>query len=175
MIETGRLILRPFREADRPAFAAINADPRVADWLGGPLSRAGSDALLDRTNAHIACRGFGFWAAERKGDGRLVGMIGLRAEPDAPLAPCIEMGWRLAADVQGQGLATEGARAALAWGFVSLDAEEILAWTAASNLRSQAVMRRIGMTPSPERDFGHPKLPSEHPLRPHVVFAVRRS
>lgn len=174
MIETDRLVLRAWRDEDRPAFAEINGDPRVGDWLGGAIDRAASDALVDRIGAHIAEHGFGFWAAERKADRRLVGMIGLRAQADAPPAPCIEMGWRLAADAQGQGLATEGARAALAWGFAQLPVDEILAWTAAANLRSQAVMRRIGMAPAPERDFDHPGLATDHPLRRHVVFAAKR-
>jgi RimJ/RimL family protein N-acetyltransferase len=125
MIETGRLILRPFREADRAPFAAVNGDPRVGDWLGGVLDRAGSDALMDRANAQIAQDGFGFFAAERKADGRLVGMIGLRRVDDAPPAPCVELGWRLAVDAQGTGLATEGARACREWGFANLDVPEI--------------------------------------------------
>lgn len=174
MIETERLILRPFRAADREPFAALNGDTRVSDWLGGPIDRSASDAMIDRINAAIERDGFGFWAAERRADGRLVGMIGLRRQADAPPAPCIEMGWRLAQEAQGQGLATEGAAAALAWGFANLETEEILAWTAAANLRSQAVMRRIGMAASPERDFDHLALPEDHPLRRHVVFAARR-
>ncbi|MFZ5717856.1 MAG: GNAT family N-acetyltransferase [Pseudomonadota bacterium] len=174
MIETARLILRPWRDQDRAAFADINGDPRVGDWLGGVIDRAASDALMERLSAEIAEQGFGFWAAERKADGRLVGMVGLRRQTDAPPAPCLEMGWRLAAETWGQGLATEGAAAALRWGFANLSADEILAWTAASNLRSQAVMRRIGMAPDPARDFDHPKLADDHPLRRHVTFVVTR-
>lgn len=174
MIETERLILRAFRDEDREAFAAINADPRVADWLGGVRDRAASDDLVDRINANIARLGYDFWAAERKADGVVVGMIGLRLELHDPPAPCVEMGWRLAVDAQGQGLATEGARGALDWGFANLDVNEILAWTADSNVASQAVMRRIGMTPDPSRDFHHPRLAEDHPLRRHVVFAARR-
>ena len=175
MIETERLILRAFRDADRASFAALNADPRVADWLGGVRDRAASDDLVDRINERIARLGYDFWAAERKSDGVLVGMIGLRMELDDPPAPCLEMGWRLAYAAQGQGLATEGAAAALAWGFAHQPVDEILAWTATSNLASQAVMRRIGMTPDPARDFDHPRLPEASPLRRHVVFAAKRS
>jgi len=174
MIETGRLILRPFRDEDRAPFAAINGDPRVGDWLGGTIDRAASDALVDRINAQVAEDGFGFYAAERKADGQLVGMIGLRRVNNAPPAPCVELGWRLAVEAQGAGLATEGAKAALDWGFANLDTPEILAWTAATNLRSQAVMRRIGMAPHPARNFDHPALAEGHPLRRHVVFAVSR-
>ena len=174
MIETDRLILRAFREEDRAPLAAINGDPRVGGWLGGAIDRTASDALLDRLNAEIARDGFGFFAAERKADGRLVGMIGIRAQKDAPPAPCLELGWRLAVEAQGQGYATEGARALLNWGFATQGNDEILAWTAASNLRSQAVMRRIGMDPDPARDFDHPALAEDHPLRRHVVFVAKR-
>lgn len=174
MIETERLILRAFREDDRAAFAEINGDPRVGEWLGGAIDSAASDALIDRINAQIAEDGFGFFAAERKADHRLVGMIGIRAQRDAPPAPCLELGWRLAVEAQGQGLATEGAQAALAWGFGNRDADEILAWTAQTNLRSQAVMRRLGMRHDPARDFDHPVLTADHPLRRHVVFVAKR-
>ncbi|WP_309642958.1 GNAT family N-acetyltransferase [Phenylobacterium sp.] len=176
MIQTSRLILRPFREDDRDAFAAMNADPRVGDWLGGVSDRAASDAILDRINAHIEAHGWGLWAAERKSEARMVGMIGLstvKAEA-LPVGPAIEMGWRLAPEAWGQGLAGEGAQAALDWGLANIDTPEIIAFTAATNLKSQSVMTRIGMTPDPSRDFDHPRLAEDHPLRRHVVYARRR-
>jgi RimJ/RimL family protein N-acetyltransferase len=173
MILTARLRLRPFREADRAPFAAINGDPQVSAWLGGPIDRAASDAALDRLNAHILEHGFGFWAAERLADGRLVGMIGIRwAPPDLPIGRVMELGWRLAPDCWGQGLATEGGRAALEWAFGELGAAEIVAVTAAANSRSRAVMTRIGMAEQPDRAFDHPALDEDHPLRRHVVFAA---
>ena len=174
MIETERLFLRPFCDADREPFAAMNADPRVGDWLGGVIDRAASDALVDRITARAARNGFDYCIAERKADGRVVGMIGLRVLEEPPAGPCVEMGWRLAADAQGAGLATEGAKAALAWGFANLDVPEIVAFTAHSNLRSQAVMRRIGMARTPARDFLHPALAEDHPLRRHVMFVAKR-
>jgi RimJ/RimL family protein N-acetyltransferase len=174
MIETERLILRAFRDEDREAFAAINGDPRVNEWLGGPISREQTDAMIDRINGQIAADGFSFWAAERKADGRLIGMIGLRRNVGPPAPTALELGWRLSPDAQGTGLATEGARAAMDWGFANLDTDEILAWTAATNVRSQAVMRRIGMRHDPARDFDHTGLPADHPLRRHVVFAAQR-
>jgi len=176
VIETPRLLLRAWREDDRGPFAALNGDPRVGDWLGGVRSRAECDAAIDRFSAHIAAHGWGYWAAERKADARLVGLIGLgRFEPnETPLGETVEMAWRLVPDSWGQGLASEGAAAALAWGLANLHENEILAITARSNLRSQAVMRKIGMHPEPWRDFDHPKLAKDHPLRPHVVFAARR-
>jgi RimJ/RimL family protein N-acetyltransferase len=173
VIETARLILRPFRDADRDAFAALNADPRVGDWLGGPIDLAASDATIARISRHIGEHGFGFWAAERKADARLIGMIGLKhMAPELPPAPAFEAGWRLSTDVWGQGYAAEGAQAALDWGFTQLGADEIIAITAVGNLRSRAVMQRIGMVEQPQRAFDHPNLAEGHPLRRHVVYAA---
>ena len=177
MIETARLILRAPTDGDRSAIAEIHGDPRVGDWLGGIQDRAASDATVDRILACIATHGFGLWAAERKADGGLVGLIGLAPiAPDSPLplAPGVEIGWRLSPDAWGQGYAVEGAAAALAWGLARLDLPEIVSFTARSNLKSQAVMRRIGLRPDPARDFDHPRLAADHPLRPHVVFCTAR-
>ena len=175
MIETARLILRPWREADREPFAAINGHPEVGAWLSGVLDRAQSDALMDRLGAHIAEHGFGFWAAERKADGRLVGAIGpMVMGDDLPAPGAIELGWRLHPDAQGQGLATEGAAAARDWAFAKLGAPEVVAITAQTNLRSQAVMAKLGMAHDPARDFDHPRLAADHPLRRHVFYAVKR-
>ena len=175
MIETQRLILRPYTEADRAPFAEINAHPDVGAWLSGVLTREESDAMVDRIGAHIAEHGFGFFAAERKADGRLVGAIGLQIMgAGLPGEGGIELGWRLHPDAQGSGLATEGAAACRDWAFGTLGAPEVIAITAATNLRSQAVMTKIGMTRDPARDFDHPRLAEDHPLRRHVFFSVKR-
>ena len=175
MIITDRLVLRRWTDADRPAFAAINGDPRVHDWLGGPITAEATDTMVDRITAGIDAQGFGLWAAEQRADGRLAGMIGLSrvAAGDLPVGPCVEIGWRLHPDLWGQGLASEGARAALDWGFGPGTLTEIVAFTAETNLASQAVMRRIGMLPDPALDFDHPRLAQDHPLRRHVVWTVR--
>ena len=176
MIETDRLILRPLVEADRPAFAALNGDPRVNEWLGGPIDPSASDALFDRIERHFAAHGFAPWAVESKTDGTLVGMVGLGVveATDLPVGPSVEMAWRFSPKVWGQGLATEAAAAALDWARRSLPGQEIIAFTSATNLRSQAVMRRIGLVADPSRDFDHPRLAPEHPLRRHVVFVAPR-
>ncbi len=177
MIETERLLLRPFREADRPAFAALNADPAVGAWVGGPHDRDESDAMMDRIGAHFDEHGFGLWALERKADGVLLGFDGLQTVKAGalPVGPGVEIGWRLIPAAWGGGYATEGARAALAWGFANLDLDEILSFTAATNTRSEAVMKRIGMARAPERDFDHPRLADDHPLKRHIVYVAKRA
>jgi RimJ/RimL family protein N-acetyltransferase len=175
MIETERLILRPPKDRDRDEIAAFNGDPRVGDWLAKTLTHEESDAMVDRILADIAERGFGFWAVERKADGAVIGLTGLLAMgAELPPGPALEVGWRLAPATWGQGYATEAARAAVAWGFANRDAPEIVAVTAVSNLASQAVMRRIGMAPQPWRNFDHPKLAQNHPLRRHVTWSIKR-
>ena len=88
---------------------------------------------------------------------------------EAFFTPCVEIGWRLARAHWGKGYATEGARAALDFGFEKLGLEEILSFTTTTNLRSRRVMERIGMTRRAEEDFDHPNLPEGHPLRRHVL------
>jgi RimJ/RimL family protein N-acetyltransferase len=173
VIHTDRLVLRAPVDADRAAIAAINADPKVGEWLGGVRSRAESDDFVDRVLAHIAAHGFGFWVVERKADGRVIGLTGIWHVPDPnPLAGQVEIGWRFAPDAWGQGYATEAARAALDYGF-DLSIDEIIAFTARTNLASQAVMRRLGMVQDPARGFDHPGLAEGDPLKPHVVFVGR--
>ncbi|HWT50676.1 MAG TPA: GNAT family N-acetyltransferase [Caulobacter sp.] len=174
MIETGRLVLRPAVDADRDAIAELNAHPEVGAWLGGVRDRAASDAFVDLVQAHDAEHGHGFWVVERKADGRVIGMTGVWwVPPEMDMGRVVEIGWRFHPGVWGQGYATEAAKAALAYGFDVLKLPEIIAFTARTNLASQAVMRRIGMTPDRTRDFMHPGLAEDDPLRAHVVFVAR--
>lgn len=175
MIETERLILRAWSDADREPYADIMVEPEVGRWLGGPFSRAQAYERVARFQADLARTGLGRLAVERKADGRLIGHCGLAQAPDTkPVPDGVEIGWALAPDAWGFGYAAEAARAGLADGFARHALSEIIAFTAESNLRSQAVMRRIGMTPDPSRDFDHPKLAPDHPLRRHVTFVARR-
>jgi RimJ/RimL family protein N-acetyltransferase len=127
-LQTQRLALRPWREADIGPFAALNADPEVMRYFPTPLTRAQSDALAERARARIAERGWGLWAVEVIGDAAFIGSIGL-AEPrfEAHFTPAVEVGWRLAREQWGNGYAVEGARAAVAFGFEELGLGEIVA------------------------------------------------
>jgi len=85
----------------------------------------------------------------------------------------VEVGWRLARPAWGHGYATEAALAAAGYGFAVMGLPEIFAVTTAGNLRSQAVMRRIGMTSDPAEDFDDPDV-DEGPLRRYVVYRKPR-
>ncbi len=172
-LRTNRLCLRRWRLDDRVAFAKLNADPRVVEFLPGPLSRDESDAVADRIEAHFQQHGFGLWAVEIPGVAPFAGFIGLSIPRfKAQFTPCVEIGWRLAADCWSRGYATEGARAAAEFGFRSLQLEEIVSFTVPGNARSRRVMEKIGMTHSASDDFDHPLLPEGHPLRRHVLYRL---
>lgn len=174
-IETPRLRLRRWRPADRAPFAALNADPRVMEYLPTALTREQSDAVAERIAAHFAEHGFGWWAAEIPGVAPFAGFIGIaRPRFAAHFTPCVEIGWRLAAEHWGQGYATEGARAALAFGFERLGLAQIVSITVPENTRSRRVMEKLGMTRDPSEDFDHPLLPEGHRLRRHVLYRIDR-
>jgi ribosomal-protein-alanine N-acetyltransferase len=173
-VRTDRLLLRPWRESDLEPFAALNADPAVMAHFAKPLDRAESDAFVARFLAHFDRHGFGFWAVEAPDVAGLVGMVGLAIPSfETHFTPCVEIGWRLARAHWGKGYATEAAGAALQFGFEQLGIGEIVAFTVPDNVRSRAVMERIGMTRSADDDFDHPNLPEGHPLRRHVLYRAR--
>lgn len=175
-IDTDRLVLRSFRGVDREPFAAMNADPQVMAHFPRTLTPEESDAFIDRATERWATDGFGLWAVERRADGRFLGFTGLAAPTfEAHFTPCVEIGWRLAVETWGHGYATEAARAGLRFAFGQVGLHEVVSFTVPANVRSRAVMERLGMTRDPADDFDHPRLPDGHPLRGHVLYRLSRA
>lgn len=171
-IDTERLLLRRWHDADRAPFAALNSDPQVMKLLSTRLSRAQSDAYIDTIEAHFQRHGFGLWALQERASGRFVGLTGLNTVAfPAHFTPAVEVGWRLAHSAWGKGYATEAGRAALAYGFERAQLEQIVSMTSRLNSRSRAVMQRLGMTWHPADDFEHPLVRSPR-LRAHVLFRL---
>ncbi|MEV7009283.1 GNAT family N-acetyltransferase [Streptosporangium sp. NPDC051022] len=174
-METERLIMRRWRRADREPFAALNADLEVMEHFPAPLGREQSDALVDRIEAGFDEHGYGLWALELRATGEFIGFTGLAWQTfEAPFTPALEIGWRLARPAWGYGYAREAAAAALAQGFGVTDQPEIVSLTAVGNLRSRAVMERLGMVRDPADDFDHPRVPEGSPLRAHVLYRIGR-
>jgi RimJ/RimL family protein N-acetyltransferase len=165
-----RVLLRQWREEDRGPNAAINADPEVTRYLGGPRSREESDRTVDWASALIAERGWGLWAVEVVGGPPFIGVSGLNQTDVIPGA--VEVSWRLGRQYWGQGYATEAAREAVRFGFEQLRLDEIVSMTVPANLRSRRVMERLGMTHDPNDDFDRPDEPPE--LTRHVLYRLRR-
>lgn len=174
--KTNRLLLRRWHDSDREPFARLNADPRVMEFFPRPLPPDESNAGVDRIEAHFEEHGFGLCAAELVEEHSFIGYIGLAVPKfSAPFTPCVEIGWRLAAEYWGRGLATEGARAIVRHAFDELAINELVSFTVPANIRSRRVMEKLGMTRNPADDFDHPGLPEGHPLRRHVLYRLWKS
>ena len=176
ILDTDRLSLRRWRDADRAAFARMNADARVMEFMPALLTREQSDENVDRIEKHFERHHFGLCAAELRADGSFIGFIGIWVpEFQAAFTPCVEIGWRLAAEYWGRGLATEGARAITAYAFEILKLPELVSFTVPGNVRSQRVMEKLGMTRDPGEDFDHPRVPEGHAMRRHVLYRLRNT
>jgi RimJ/RimL family protein N-acetyltransferase len=175
-LETPRLLLRDWQEADREPFAQMNADPIVMHYFEGPFTRQQSDEAFDRYLAAFDRAGFSFFATVIRDTGDFAGTIGLQIMrdqvPNLP-QPAVEIGWRLAQNAQGKGFATEGARAIVDFAFNELCLSEVVAITALPNQASRRVMEKLGMTHRPELDFDHPRVPAGHQYQRHTLYSLR--
>ena len=172
-ITTDRLILRGWREADLAPWAAMNADPEVRRYVGPLLTFEQAAAWALNYQDDLDRYGFGFWAVEIRASGEFIGFTGLNTMDEGMPFSGVELGWRLALPAWGHGYATEAGLAALRYGFGTMGLPEVIAVTMARNGRSQAVMRRIGMTTDPAEDFDDPDV-EEDSLRRHVVYRKLR-
>ena len=172
-IETKRIALRTWHSNDRAVFAAMGRNSNVMEFLGPLLNREQSDAAVNAQIALIEREEPAFWAIERLSDQRFMGFVGVKKiNFDAHFTPGYEIGWRLGEDYWGEGYATEGAKAALRYSFSNWPMERIYSFTVPANIRSQAVMRKIGMSRVDNGDFEHPNLSLENPLRRHVLYHI---
>ena len=151
----------------------MNADPEVMEYFVAPMTRDESDAFVDRIEAGFDEHGFGLWAVAEVETGRFIGFTGLIWQTfEAHFTPAVEIGYRLARPAWGNGYATEAATVAVRYGFEQAGLAEIVSMTAVQNVRSQAVMRKLGMTRNPADDFDHPRVPDGHPLERHVLYRL---
>lgn len=172
-LTTERLHLRQFRPEDLDSFARMNADTEVMRHYPAPLTRSQSQEFMDTIALHWAHHGFGLFAVTDKRSGEFLGYTGLKVPQfEAFFTPCVEIGWRFAREAWGKGLATEAAKACLEFGFNSNGLSRIVSFTTIQNLKSEQVMVRLGM----QRigTFDNPRVAPDHPLRPHVLYAIDR-
>ena len=154
----------------------MGADPEVMEHFPATLSSAQSAALMGRIERELRERSYGLWALELPGEVAFGGFLGILPVPaDMPFAPTIEIGWRLARQLWGRGLASEGARAVIDHAFGELELRELVAYTAVGNQRSRRLMERLGMGRDATGDFLHPGLPADDRVAPHVLYRLTAS
>ena len=174
MITTERLILRQWEEEDFHPFSEMCRDKDVMAHFPKLLTKEESDPMVRRLQSLIAERGWGLWAVEIPRQRKFVGCVGLHIPKDSlPFSPCVEIGWRLAKAYWGMGYATEAAKASLRYAFTHLDLDEVVSFTTVGNIRSRAVMKKIGMLYV--EHFAHPDLAAADPLCAHVLFKISRA
>lgn len=167
VLSTERLTLRGWRDSDRAAFHAMNSDPQVMATIGPVMSRAQSDAFMNRITHHFAEHGFGVWCIESEGE-----PIGYTGFMIPWFRDGVEIGWRVQSEHWGRGIAPEAARECLRHGFDDLGFDEVISFTAVTNMNSRRVMDKIGLVRDPDGDFEHPSVPVGNPLKPHVLYRI---
>jgi RimJ/RimL family protein N-acetyltransferase len=168
-LRTERLLLRRWREADRAAFHQLNSDPAVMATIGPVMSRADSDAFMNRIEQRFSEHAFGLWCVDL--DGEPIGFTGLSVPW---FRDGVEVGWRMRSDFWGHGYAPEAATVCLRYAFDELAVEEVISFTASINHKSRRVMEKIGLERDLHADFEHPGVPEGSPLRPHVLYRITR-
>lgn len=173
-ITTERLILRKWCDADIEPFVQMNSDARVMKYFPALMSRDQTLQAVERIKKHFDDYGYGWFAVDLKSTGEFIGFIGF-SHPrfESYFTPCIEIGWRLKAEHWGKGLATEGAKACLQYGFEILNFDKVYSFTAEPNFPSVKVMKKIGMKPGGE--FNHPMLHHDSWLCKHLLYKVSKS
>lgn len=173
VIETPRLKLRDWDEADVAPFARHTNTTNVMRWLGGVKTDAEMAELVARLERWQAERGFTFWAVERRADGELLGFCGLKIADTAgsPIEGSPEIGWRLREDAWGRGYAKEAAMASLDFAFKTLNLPHVVAITCIENEPSWGLMERLGMTRRPDLDYDDPRFPDINPM---IVYRIAR-
>lgn len=170
-IETERLLLRDWKETDKPKFALINGNPHVMRYFPGCLTSEESDRFVARIVAELEVCGHGLFAVEIKDTGEFIGYVGLHAfEFEAPFSPGWEIGWRLSDRHWHKGYATEAAAACIDYARGAGLIRRLYSFTAVVNRPSENVMKRIGMIYAGR--FEHPALPCGHPLREHLLYEL---
>jgi ribosomal-protein-alanine N-acetyltransferase len=170
VLSTDRLRLRGWTDEDRPAFHAMNSDPTVMATIGPVMTRAQSDAFMNRIMHHFTEHGYGVWCVEL--DGESIGYTGFMVPW---FRDGVEVGWRIRSELWGRGIAPEAARECLRYGFDDLGFAEIISFTAVTNGNSRRVMEKIGLVRDPNGDFDHPGVPAGSALRPHVLYRLART
>ncbi|NML21615.1 GNAT family N-acetyltransferase [Pseudoflavitalea sp. G-6-1-2] len=171
LFQSSRLGFRRWKSEDLPQLAALNADPAVMEFFPRPYNYEETEAAIARYDTSFEQNGFCFYAVDRLDTGEFIGFIGFSlARFEADFTPCVEIGWRIMRSQWGYGFATEGAARCLQFAFEELQLKVVYSFTAWNNVKSENVMKKIGMRKTAE--FLHPALPVGHELQLHLLYLI---
>jgi RimJ/RimL family protein N-acetyltransferase len=174
ILQTERLTLRAWENKDLLACIEMNLDKEVMKYFLAVLTKEQSIEFYDRVQKHFLENGFGLYVVENTSTKEFLGYTGFMiANFEASFTPCVEIGWRFKKQYWGKGYATEAAKACLQYGFDTLGFDKIYSFTAIPNIKSENVMKRIGMIKT--GTFSHPKIDKEHILNLHVIYEIGNS
>lgn len=167
--ETPRLKIRQWKDTDLNELVLLNSNKDVMKYFPNTLSENDTKKYFSKIKNNLNNNGFGFYAVEFKKDNKFIGFIELDFIDD--FRPCIEMGWRFKKSVWGQGIATEEAKECLRYAKKNnLKFTEIYSFTSILNIKSENVMKRIGMKKI--KEFYHPKINENDILAKHVLYKI---
>ena len=171
LFTSSRLGFRNWLEADKAKMIAISSDPEVMEFFPAVAKLEQTIAFIERMQIMFEEKGYCYFAVDRLEDGAFIGFIGLcDQEYEAPFTPCVDIGWRLAAQYWGNGYATEGAKRCVAYAFAQLGLKKIYAVAPIINAKSIHVMEKIGMTKA--MNFEHSKLLGVDNLRLCACYEI---
>jgi len=174
IIHTERLTLRAWETKDLLDCVEMNLDKEVMKYFLSVLTKEQTIEFYDRVQKHFLENGFGLYVVENTITQEFLGYTGFMiANFEASFTPCVEIGWRFKKQYWGKGYATEAAKACLNYGFDTLGFDKIYSFTATPNIKSENVMKRIGMIKT--GTFSHPKIDKEHILNLHVIYEIEKS
>lgn len=172
LFKSERLGFREWSDNDSAILHQINTSPKAMMYFPKISTKEETSQMHQRIKSHFVEHGFGLYAVDNLNDHHTIGFIGFAIPGfNASFTPCIEIGWRLLPDYWNQGLATEGAKRCLDFGFQTLNFSEVHSFTSILNLPSERVMQKIGMKKIDE--FDHPKVEKGHRLERHVLYYIQ--
>ncbi|MDT3443343.1 MULTISPECIES: GNAT family N-acetyltransferase [unclassified Pseudofrankia] len=163
-VTTDRLLLRAWHPDDIAPYSAMNADEETMRHNGGTFDTAGTWRLVSHLIGMWALRGYGMWAVELRATGEFIGRAGLYAAFEWP---AVEAAWSIRRDLWGQGLATEAAAAAIAWGWSTLPDDHFISIIDPANIASQRVAEKVGFTVTGHGSVG--------PWKDQILYRLDRS
>ena len=174
LILTERLILRTWETKDVEQCIEMNQDVDVMKYFPAILTKEQTIQFYDRVQKHFLENGFGLYVVENKQTKAFMGYTGFMiANFEASFTPCVEIGWRFKKQYWRNGYATEAAKACIQYGFSKLGFDKIYSFTATPNIKSENVMKRIGMVKT--GTFNHPKIDKDHILNVHVIYELDKN